>query len=119
MGILFVMPGETGGEKGPIQGVAVDKDLAEVPPIAIDPLHLDPGEFAEGEIRGKALGHLTVGLAELRRIDAIEANFVSFIPLENRNRIAVMDADNLALDYRGVTRLGEGGQGKEGENENG
>jgi hypothetical protein len=55
---------------------------------------LDCDFFAKGEVRGRLLGSLAVGLAFLRAVDPTETDTFMALVVQNFDGVAVEDADD-------------------------
>ena len=90
---------------------AVDVHLADAAAVVIDIHHLDASELSERVVRERGLRAAAVGLAQLGRVDLREADLDGPLVHQERERVAVADAHDPALEQR----RRRGGAGQRGE----
>jgi hypothetical protein len=80
-------------------------------PVLIEAVSLKRDFFSEDKSRGGLLGTLTVGLAVLRTVDAVES--------DAKSAGVVQDFDGVSVEYgdNGASEVGERGIGKKKEDE--
>jgi len=105
--ILAVNPRVAFPNKCRIDIHTVNVNLSDRPPVAVHGHRNHPRPFAERQCCKRALGLHPEGLALLGNVDFGDAHLEPFPVLEDRERVAVGDVDDLALvDCR--TGRGEG-----------
>jgi hypothetical protein len=76
---------------------ATDDNIPNHPPIAILPVRVDPDLLAEDKIRQSLSASLRGILSPLRSVDRVQPDS-DLLPInQDRDRIAICDADHLAL----------------------
>jgi hypothetical protein len=78
----------------------LDPHLADLPPVPVGLVALQPCIFPERHRREVLLRALAEGLAFLRRVDAVDADLYLLAPGQNRDRVAIGDPDDAgAADF--------------------
>jgi hypothetical protein len=100
--IAYKVPGQTSAHKLETEVRAVNEDPSDGAAVAVSPLYLDPYSLTEHQVRCGFFGAAAEGLPVLRAINAFESNALGAAIVKGRNRVAVMDRDDSAVEFPGV-----------------
>src|SRR5262245_44768569 len=82
-------------------------DVSDCPPVAIQTSDMHEDGLPKHEASRKLPGLCTEGLALLRGVDPMQTDDLLAPGVEDRERVAVRDADHAALNFPGTDRADE------------